>query len=398
LRPHLPGWGLFLSLIFSAPEICCLSCHRRTLQSGPYCSLCGQRLGPATLTGIPASQTAATVRFLPLGAEMVQDQETGLCWQRSGSTKPLSQREAPAYMEELNRQAWGGRKDWRLPTLPELISLFTRAKNAQGLYIDPVFDSRQPFCWSATASPAGGAYGVLFFPGSVQVQSRDQRAFLRAAAGKSQNLPDFSSSQALIEKGREILFSRGRRRVPSRREVEDFLQDGGVFSEVALAARTQLYFLPTAEFLRALISLFRHLGVKRVLEVGAGEGFMAGALAERGFQVMATDLEARSAAPYGLPVHRTSHLQAVAAWRPELAFWCWPPLASRAPQELLQASGLKYYLDVGNGGSATGSPNLVPQFRGRYLHTLSRLGYTRLDWGPFRHNRCFLFRGVGAGG
>lgn len=322
---------------------------------------------------------------------MALDQETGLCWQRSGSAQPFSQRAAPAYVEEPNRQAWGGRRDWRLPHLAELISLFTREKCALGLYIDPVFDSRQPFCWSATASPAEGAYGVLFFPGSVQVQDRDQRAFIRAVADESPNLPGYSSSSALMAQGREILFSRGRRRVPSWREVADFLQQGGVFSEVALTAQAQLYFLPTAEFLRALIGLFRHLGVKRVLEVGAGEGFLAGALAAQGFQVRATDLEAVPGAPYGAQVQRAGHLEAAARFQPELAFWCWPPLGSRAPQELLQAPSLKYYLDVGDGGCATGLPNLVPQFQGRYLHTLSRLGFTRLDWGPFRHNRCFLF-------
>ncbi len=326
-----------------------------------------------------------------MGPELVQEQETGLCWQRSGSSKPLSQRAAPAYVAELNRQVWGGRRDWRLPLLPELISLFTREKSALGLYIDPVFDSRQPFCWSDTASPAGGVYGVLFFPGSVQVQYRDQRAFIRAVAGESPNLPGCASSPELIKQGREILYCRGRRRVPSRGEVEDFLQRGGVFSEVSLAAKTQLYFVPTVEFLRALIRLFRHLGVKQVVEIGAAEGFMAAALAELGVPVMATDLEAMPGAPYGVQVHRVSHLEAVAAFQPELAFWCWPPLGSRAPQELLQAPGLKYYLDIGDGGCATGLPNLVPQFRGRYLNTLSRLGYTRLDWGPFRHNRCFLF-------
>jgi len=372
--------------------ICCLSCHRRALPASFYCPICGQRVWPAT--GTPAGQPGATARFRPLGAEIVQDQKTGLCWQRSGSGKPLSQRAAPAYVEELNRQAWGGRRDWRLPALSELISLFTPEKSFQGLYIDPVFDPRQPFCWSATASPAGGAYGVLFFPGSVQVQDLDQRAFIRAVAGERQSLPDFSSSPELMEKGRRIFFSRGRRRVPSRGEVEDFLQEGGVISEVALMERTQLYFLPTEEFLQAFIRLCRLLGVKRVLEVGAGEGFMAGALAARGLQVMATDLEAIPAAPYGAPVYRAGHLEAVAAWQPELAFWCWPPLGSQAPRELLLAPGLQYYLDVGDGGCAAGTPNLAPQFQGRYLHVLSRLGYTRLDWGPFRHNRCFLFRGA----
>jgi hypothetical protein len=174
--------------------------------------------------------------------------------------------------------------------------------------------------------------------------------------------------------------------------VEGFLRDGGFFSEVALADGLQLYFLPTEEFITALIRLFRHLGVKRVVEVGAGEGFVAGALAAQGFPVTATDLEAVPGSPYGAPVHRAGHLEAVAAFQPELAFWCWPPFNSRAPGELIRAPGLKYYLDVGDGGFAAGAPGLVAQFRGRYLHGLSRLGYTRLDWGPFRHNRCFLFR------
>ncbi|MBI4795613.1 MAG: DUF1566 domain-containing protein [Deltaproteobacteria bacterium] len=375
--------------------ICCLSCHRRVLQPSPYCSLCGQRLLPNfAAESLHIHNYIGTSRFSVLGPKVVQDLETGLFWQRGGAPKPLSHWEAPAYIEELNRGAWESRRDWRLPTLPELASLFSREKNAQGLYIDPAFDSRLPFCWSATASLAGGAYGMLFYPGSIQAQSRDMRAFVRAVAGESRGLPDFQPSPELLARGRSLLQRHGDRRVPKRSEVEGFLRDGGFFSEVMLADSLQLYFLPTEEFLLALIRLFRHLGVTRVVEVGAGEGFVAAALAARGFPVVATDLEAMPGAPYGVPVHRASHLEAVAAFRPELVFWCWPPLGSRAPQELLLAPGLKYYLDVGDGGFATGAPGLVPQFRGRYLPTLSRLGYTRLDAGPFRHNRCFLFRKV----
>jgi len=269
---------------------------------------------------------------LVLGPEVAHDQETDLYWQRGGAPKPLKHREASAYPESLNREAWGGRRDWRLPTLPELASLFTREKSSQGLFIDPVFDSRLPFCWSATASPAGGAYGVLFYPGSIQARHREMAAFVRAVAGRSRNLPDLRPSPELLARGRRLLLSHGARRVPGRGEVEAFLQDGGFFSEVELATGLQLYFLPTEEFLRALIRLFRHLGVSRVLEVGAGEGFLAGALAARGFPVVATDLEAVPGAPYGAPVHRAGHLEAVATRQPELAFWCWPPFGSRAPR------------------------------------------------------------------
>jgi len=366
------------------------------LQPSPYCSLCGQRLLPAAAAQPPfADAPADASRFLLLSRGTVQDRETGLYWQRGGAPNPLRHREAPAYLESLNRAAWGGRQDWRLPALPELSSLFTREKSSQGLYLDPLFDSRLPFCWSATESPAGGAYGVLFYPGSIQAQKREMRAFVRAVAGEGRGLPDFHPSPELLARGRKLLLHNGSRRLPRRAEVEGFLRDGGFFSEAALADGLQLYFLPTAEFITALIRLFRHLGVKRVLEVGAGEGLVAGALAARGFPVAATDLEAVPGTPYGVPVHRAGHLDAVAAFQPELAFWCWPPFNSRAPRELLRAPGLKYYLDVGDGGFAAGAPGLVPHFGGRYLHGLSQLGYTRLDAGPFRHNRCFLFRGVG---
>jgi len=387
-----------LSCLRIVAAICCLSCHRRVLQPTPYCSICGQRLLPAVAAESPYADSIVGIpRFLVLGPEVAQDLETGLYWQRGGAAKPLSHWQAPTYIEELNRGAWGGRRDWRVPTLPELASLFTREKSDQGLFIDPVFDSRLPFCWSATESPAGGAYGALFFPGSIQAQSREMRAFVRAVAGAGRNLPDIQPSAELLARGRKLLLHHGDRRVPKRAEVESFLRDGGLFSEVVLADGLQLYFLPTEEFLRGLIRLFRYLGVSRVVEVGAGEGFLAAALAQRGFPIVATDLEAIAGAPYGVPVHRAGHLDAVAAFRPELVFWCWPPLGSRAPQELVLAPGLRYYLDVGDGGFAAGTPGLAARFGGRYLHGLSRLGYTRLDAGPFRHNRCFLFR-IGGGG
>jgi hypothetical protein len=191
------------------------------------------------------------------------------------------------------------------------------------------------------------------------------RAFVRAVAGESRGLPDFQPSPELLARGRKLILRRGDRRVPKRSEVEGFLRDGGFFSEVMLADDLQLYFLPTEEFLLTLIRLFRLLGVTRVVEVGAGEGFVAAALAERGFPAVATDLEAMPGALYGVPVHRASHLEAAAVFQPEMIFWCWPPLNSRAPQELLRAPGLKYYLDVGDGGYATGASGLVPQFRGR---------------------------------
>jgi hypothetical protein len=323
------------------------------------------------------------------------DRQTGLAWQQGGSPQPLPQTAARAYVEDLNRRSWGERRDWRLPTLPELASLLTTKKNAHGLYLAPIFGGRQPVCWSATTSPAGGAYGVLFYPGTIQAQDRNRPAFIRAVAGEShETLPEFRPSLQLVQQGRDILFSEGQRRVPRQAEIEDFLAAGGLLSEIVLGGSQQFYFLPTEEFFQALIRLFHLLKVNRVIEVGAWEGFCAAALTARGFPVVATDMEPPCCSwPYGVPVFKAHHLEALANFQPELVLWCWPPLGSSAPAEILSTPGLPYYLEIGDGGYATGQPNLVARHRGRYLKTLSGLGYTWLDVGRYRHNRVFLFKG-----
>jgi hypothetical protein len=325
------------------------------------------------------------------------DRQTGLYWQQSGTTQPVKHDQATTYIEALNRQNRGGRGDWRLPSLAELASLLIPEKTVQGLHLPAVFDSRQPFCWSASLSPTGrGAYGVMFDPGTILAKTRDHKAFIRAVAGAATApLPYSTPDLELARRGRQILFTQGRRRLPRRPEMEDFLQAGGLFSEVVLDGGPQLYFLPTQEFLQGLIRLFRRLGVSRVVEVGAGDGLVAAALTDQGFPVLATDPQGRGVSACGLPVYPADHRRAVEEFQPELAFWCWPPFRSRAPEDLIRSPYLKYYVDVGDGGGATGMPDLVPGFRGRYLATLSRLGYSWLDAGPFRHNRCFLFKAAG---
>jgi hypothetical protein len=387
-----------MSPAISGAFSCCLSCRSRIPQASPYCRTCGQRLRPPeVLAGPEARPTDNSSRFGVASPGVVRDGQTGLVWQQGGSPQPLPQTAAGAYVDDLNRRHWGERRDWRLPALPELASLLTSDKNAHGLYLAPVFGGRQPVCWSATLSPAGGAYGVLFYPGTIQAQDRNRPAYIRAVAGEGRGVvPEFNPSPQLVQQGRNILFSGGARRVPRRTEIEGFLAAGGLLSELVLGGSQQFYFLPTEEFFLALIRLFRRLGVSRVVEVGAWEGFCSAALTARGFPVVATDVEPPCCSwPYGVQVFRAGHLEAVAQFQPELVFWCWPPLGSRAPAEILAAPGLRFYLEVGDGGYATGHPDFVPRHRGRYLQTLSSLGYTWLDAGPYRHNRVFLFKGRG---
>jgi hypothetical protein len=104
--------------------------------------------------------------------EVVVDHATGLMWQKSGSPNFMTYQEAQAYIEQLNTQKFAGYSDWRLPTIPELMSLLEPEKQSNDLYINPIFDAEQWWCWSADRrikgeSSPGAAWRVYFDVGSV---------------------------------------------------------------------------------------------------------------------------------------------------------------------------------------------------------------------------------------
>ncbi|PID56010.1 hypothetical protein CSB45_12975 [candidate division KSB3 bacterium] len=101
--------------------------------------------------------------------DVVLDRATGLIWQQSGSSR-LSYAQAVDYVEGLNAANWGGFADWRLPTVPELLSLLGPKRSLSGLYIASIFEARQVWCWSAdrVAASSGSAWRVDFALGGVR--------------------------------------------------------------------------------------------------------------------------------------------------------------------------------------------------------------------------------------
>jgi hypothetical protein len=102
-----------------------------------------------------------------MGDGTVSDHATGLMWQKGGSEDLITYEEAKDYIQELNSIKFTGYDDWRLPTIDELASLLEPEEQANGLYIHPVFDKTQRWCWSADTRSSGGAWFVYFFIGYV---------------------------------------------------------------------------------------------------------------------------------------------------------------------------------------------------------------------------------------
>jgi serine/threonine-protein kinase len=88
-------------------------------------------------------------RFTALQDGTVHDTASGLIWQQSGSPFPLSWKEAQAYARDAGRLRFAGHAGWRLPTIPELLSMLRPTPHGREFCVEPLFDRRQRTLWSS---------------------------------------------------------------------------------------------------------------------------------------------------------------------------------------------------------------------------------------------------------
>lgn len=94
----------------------------------------------------PAQFTAN--RFEVVSELVVNDEATGLVWQKGGTRFPLNMDQAKEYIRELNRNAYAGITSWRLPTINELFTLVSPPPKGQDYCLSSVFDVGQKWVWS----------------------------------------------------------------------------------------------------------------------------------------------------------------------------------------------------------------------------------------------------------
>ncbi|MCI5131903.1 MAG: DUF1566 domain-containing protein [Candidatus Electrothrix sp. EH2] len=96
----------------------------------------------------------------------VTDAVTGLMWQRGG-LDIMSHRMLGKEIEKINKQGFAGHKDWRMPTLPEAMSLVEQELNSKKLYLHPAFSADQPFIMVDTTRRPGGQWFIDYKQGSA---------------------------------------------------------------------------------------------------------------------------------------------------------------------------------------------------------------------------------------
>lgn len=101
------------------------------------------------------------------GDGTVTDHITGLMWQKSGSENYMPYEKVDAYIDELNYQGFAGFNDWRLPTVAELASLLEPAKSENDLFVNPMFDRTQSWCWTTDIRSSSSVWLVYFRFGHI---------------------------------------------------------------------------------------------------------------------------------------------------------------------------------------------------------------------------------------
>jgi|GEM_PF-90249 len=176
----------------------------------------------------------------------------------------------------------------------------------------------------------------------------------------------------------------------------------------ALSQATGIYFFPSREWPPRLIRWLRCIGAQRVLEAGAGRGYLTAALAplaaRSGLDFMAMD-RGEGEFVSVLPVHPTVTLGDVFIeihrFRPEVVLYAWPP-AGQSLAPLLSSPGMRYLLVAGEpGGGLTGARcDWAGLSHKKSLHLScccrGRTGQTRHQLTIFWHKRGRALRSPGS--
>ncbi len=168
---------------------------------------------------------------------------------------------------------------------------------------------------------------------------------------------------------------------------------------MALSAATGVYFFPSREWPPRFLRFLRLLKVRRLLEAGAGRGYLSAALAslarDEGLEFKAMDKkegEFLNPWPVYAEVETGDVFAVVHDFKPEAVLYAWPP-AGQSLAPLLQSGPLRYLIVVGEtGGGTAGAREDWDALPHKPSAALSRFGRGRT--GPRRH-RVTVFLGQG---
>ncbi|MBT3880386.1 MAG: DUF1566 domain-containing protein [Candidatus Scalindua sp.] len=99
--------------------------------------------------------------------KVVIDHATGLMWHQNGSERFKDKEKIAGWVDNLNLKGYAGFNDWRLPTAEEAASLLEPTQKFNDMYVDKVFDNKQPWIWTGDSYGYDAAWAMSACYGSV---------------------------------------------------------------------------------------------------------------------------------------------------------------------------------------------------------------------------------------
>jgi hypothetical protein len=167
---------------------------------------------------------------------------------------------------------------------------------------------------------------------------------------------------------------------------------------MGLSQATGVYFFPSREWVSRLLRYLQRLGITRLLEAGAGRGYLSAGLGPlataAGLEFLAIDRgdgEFRAGLPLSPLVQPGDVFACIRELQPQAVVYAWPPPGqSLAP--LLEAPSLRYLLLIGEAkGGAAGAREDWERLPHKISPFLSR--FSRGRTGPERHRVTIFYGG-----
>jgi hypothetical protein len=103
------------------------------------------------------------------------------------------------------------------------------------------------------------------------------------------------------------------------------------------------------EFIEHLTESIKKWNAKKIIEIGAGDGYLSGFLRKRGIDIIATDDHSRQFIEHQEHVEKLNHKEALEKYNPDLVVMNWEEHQDTVSIDVLEYPSVKYLVWVGEG-------------------------------------------------
>lgn len=117
------------------------------------------------------------------GLRLILDRATNLAWTRQQNPVRMNLKKSLDWIASLNNVEYGGRKNWRLPTIEEAAALLQKNPEGKNSFLDAIFGEGLGMIWTGDSFTGSASWVVDFQNGVIdQAKSKSKLAILMVSS------------------------------------------------------------------------------------------------------------------------------------------------------------------------------------------------------------------------